>query len=393
MSNQADHELTAPAAASKPPVAGVGSQRSVKDEKADANSPGLARRLRSISVSLLDAQPPPGMWAASGTAIAHAPNLTQLRSPELSENIGFDAYGHTTHIIPENIDVDDPRQKRRLSRARTLTLPISDVDSEVAAKAIENARPDIALFSDDHTKSASTVTVVPARKHAWTKTVGHGLKAFWKFARTPTGFCIIIYGLNIVAWGAMLFFLLLNTAPAMNHPSADSVDSPRKKWIEVDSQILNALFCVTGFGLAPWRFQDLYFLLAYQFGRRRSGLQKLAKKYAAWYRLPADWQEDEEQGRKPIITATGVRAPATSMWKLWFFVVMFVLNTVLQCVLSFFMWHYNRINRPTWATGLFIGLGCGSSMLAGILTWWEGRKIKIIEGPMLVVEREVVTEA
>ncbi|KAL6402662.1 hypothetical protein AUP68_14116 [Ilyonectria robusta] len=49
----------------------------------------------------------------------------------------------------------------------------------------------------------------------------------------------------------MIFFLLLKAAPAMNHPSADSDDSPRKKWIEIDSQILNALFCVTAFGLAP----------------------------------------------------------------------------------------------------------------------------------------------
>lgn len=187
----------------------------------------------------------------------------------------------------------------------------------------------------------------------------------------------------------MLFFLLLEAAPAMNHPSADSNDSPRKKWIEVDSQILNALFCVTGFGLAPWRFRDLYLLISYRLAGNRANLSKLANKHASWFRLPLTWDGDgydEEQAARPIHTATGLRAPPTRMWKLWFFVLMFVLNTLLQCVLSFFMWHYNRINRPTWATGLFIGLGCGTGMLAGVVTWWEGRKIKQIEGPKLVVQ-------
>ncbi|OWP44593.1 hypothetical protein CEG18_29200, partial [Pseudomonas nitroreducens] len=86
-----------------------------------------------------------------------------------------------------------------------------------------------------------------------------------------------IYGLNIVAWGAMLFFLLLDAAPAMDHPDKDSNDSPRKKWLEIDSQILNALFCVTGFGLAPWRFRDLWNLLQVRFGKNKKAMKRLAK--------------------------------------------------------------------------------------------------------------------
>ncbi|KFY94778.1 hypothetical protein V498_03727 [Pseudogymnoascus sp. VKM F-4517 (FW-2822)] len=35
----------------------------------------------------------------------------------------------------------------------------------------------------------------------------------------------------------------------MCHPTCDDINSPRRVWIEIDSQILNALFCVTGFGL------------------------------------------------------------------------------------------------------------------------------------------------
>lgn len=37
-----------------------------------------------------------------------------------------------------------------------------------------------------------------------------GLKAFWNYFTTPLGFLVVIYGLNVVAWGGMLFLLLCN---------------------------------------------------------------------------------------------------------------------------------------------------------------------------------------
>ena len=46
--------------------------------------------------------------------------------------------------------------------------------------------------------------------------------------------------------------------------------------IEVDSQILNALFCVTGLGLLPWRLRDGYLLV-------RGNWTKLSKIHAGWY--------------------------------------------------------------------------------------------------------------
>jgi hypothetical protein len=104
-----------------------------------------------------------------------------------------------------------------------------------------------------------------------------------------------------------------------------------------------------------------------------------------WFLEAESWRGNEEGGlEKP--TFTGERAPPTAMWKLAFTVDMMVLNTLLQAVLSFFMWHYNRLNRPTWATGTFIALGCGVAMFAGIMSWWEGRKVKKIEGPEIKVE-------
>jgi hypothetical protein len=72
---------------------------------------------------------------------------------------------------------------------------------------------------------------------------------------------LILYCLNVVAWGVMIFLLLCNAAPAMCSPSCNHVNSPRHKWIEIDSQILNALFCVPAFSLAPQRFSDAWRVL------------------------------------------------------------------------------------------------------------------------------------
>jgi hypothetical protein len=165
----------------------------------------------------------------------------------------------------------------------------------------------------------------------------------------------------------MLFFLLLKAAPAMNHPDGGDADSsPRKIWIEIDSQILNALFSVTGFGLAPWRFRDLYWFIQARHFHNRHAMAKLYKQNKAWFRPPA-WATNEPDGTATDVetgemknegthvsthridmpvTFTGERAKPTAWWKLAFVIWMMVANTLLQAVLSFYMWHYNRIYRP-----------------------------------------------
>ena len=57
-----------------------------------------------------------------------------------------------------------------------------------------------------------------------------------------------------------------------------------------------------------------------------------------------------------------------------------VWNTLFQIVLCFYMWHYNRIERPSWATGLFVALGCIVAGIAGIMMWYEGKNVKKVEG-------------
>ncbi|CZR52710.1 uncharacterized protein PAC_02587 [Phialocephala subalpina] len=357
---------------------------------ADNQSTTATGRLRKASVSAADAilnfNPQPGMWAATGTAIAYAPTLTELREPVAGgDNIEFNEHGHSARTVVKDeggIPVLNLQMTRTATRIMSSAQP--DLEKE-GARAVLPRRQTLA-------EQAQT-----EEKHGWGGTIGNGCKAAWKFVSSPTGFLMTIYGLNIVAWGAMLFFLLLGAAPAMNHPSKDSIDSPRKKWIEIDSQILNALFCVTGFGLAPWRFRDLYWLIKARFRHNRYAMKRLSDQNAAWFRPPVWYYEMEESDgpsfERPV-TFTGEHAPPTKLWKLSFVVWMMVWNTFLQAVLAAMMWGYNRINRPTWSTGTFIGLGCGVSLLAGLMMWWEGRKVKKIEGPVVkVVEVEKESES
>lgn len=238
-------------------------------------------------------------------------------------------------------------------------------------------------------------------KHSWSESTAIFLKAFWGFFITPIGFLVTIYGLNVVAWGGMLFLLLCNASPAMCKPTCNDINSPRRIWIEIDSQILNALFCVTGFGTIPWRFRDLYYLLQYRIQKKEIGLRRLAGINRGWLRLagsqdlpvtlgPADIETEAANVPESTIPfpitkianapLTGIRAPPTKMWKLDFVIWAMVWNTFLQAVLSGFMWGLNRYKRPSWSTGLFVALACIVAACGGIMSFVEGKHVKSIEG-------------
>ncbi|KAH6874043.1 hypothetical protein B0T10DRAFT_610820 [Thelonectria olida] len=382
-----------------------------------ASNNSLVGRVRGASISVVNANPQLGMWQAAGTAIAQAPNLRELCDPESGgANIFFNAQGHSARLA-----VQEPDGELALARSYTKrptfsttifsNVPIDEIESP---KGVATCGTHITPLegNHDHTHWSRRDKHRPLSrrrrslherhngnvKEKWGPTLVHGLKASWKFVKTPSGFLVTIYFLNIVAWGAMLFFLLLKAAPAMNHPSANDNNSPRKKWLEIDSQILNALFCVTGFGLAPWRFRDLYLFTSAIYFKNRTAMKKLAEQNKSWFRPPSARVDENETetaiamktGVRHTTTVTGEKAPPTPLWKLGFTIWMMVLNTLLQAVLCYYMWRYNRINRPSWATGTFIALGCCVAMFAGLLSWWEGRKVKKIEGPQVEIVQEVV---
>ncbi|KAI4603579.1 hypothetical protein KJ359_003395 [Pestalotiopsis sp. 9143b] len=239
-------------------------------------------------------------------------------------------------------------------------------------------------------------------KYSWRETIEQGLVDFWAFYNTGFGFFLTIYSLNVIAWGGMLFLLLCNASPWMCNGDCNNIDSPRRVWIETDSQILNALFCVTGFGLAPWRFRDLFLLLKYRIKKDHKALRELAGVHRGWFRLagsdelpvrlgPKNIEETETSSYPeqsvpfPLDTIsdappTGIRAPPTKMWKLDCVVWLNVANTLLQVCLSTFMWALNRYDRPSWSTGLFVCLACIVAAIAGIMMAIEGKHVKAIEG-------------
>lgn len=187
----------------------------------------------------------------------------------------------------------------------------------------------------------------------------------------------------------------------MCYPSCNDINSPRRKWIEWDSQILNALFCVTGFGLAPWRFRDLYYLLQYRIKGDYTGLRRLAGIHRGWFRLPgsdtlpldvgtqtiADRNDGSIDDKVPFPVSkipdaplTGVRALPTQLWKLDAIIWLMVWNTFFQVCLAVFMWHMDRFERPSWTTGLFVGLACVVAGVGGYMMFLEGKAVKSVEG-------------
>ncbi|KAL8909544.1 MAG: hypothetical protein Q9171_004989 [Xanthocarpia ochracea] len=471
-----------------------------KPPEGSSNSSG---RLRSASLKFLESNPPPGMWHATGDALAKAPLPQEIRRGSYSHQ-GWDRDLQRRHsnVSQESIQRISRRNSERLSRENSAQTPGSLTKSpthqldthhesheetrndedfpdffgrgEIPGQSyVPKAKPTTSdRFPDDHDDEAvprsqkrglpnnladpldekpqrkpSTVAhsrtscsssdpprLVPTGpdadglypngykfppEHTWGEATLIGLKGFWKFTLTPLGFLIVLYGLNVVAWGGMLFLLLIGGGDKyMCFPpgsrgvkDCNHLQSPRRIWIEIDSQILNALFCVTGFGLIPWRFRDLYYLLKWRVGKNYDGLRKLAGIHRSWFRLPESdllpvddspdraYETSHPAHRSIPIPATkapdqpltGIRAPPTSLWKLDYVIWAYVLNTFLQAVLSGFMWGLNRYDRPSWSTGTFVALACIVAGLGGLMVFQEGKRVKAVEG-IPVPEAEVLRD-
>jgi hypothetical protein len=102
--------------------------------------------------------------------------------------------------------------------------------------------------------------------------------------------------------------------------------------------------------------------------------------HSASYDDMSDLRLPIPESKRPIDPPTGHRAPPTKLWKMDFFIWCQIWNTIFQIFLCFFMWHYNRIDRPSWSTGLFVALACGVAGIGGIVSYIEGRKVKKVEG-------------
>ena len=403
-----------------PPNATLSSRGRAATNTSLASISTASSRLRSGTLRLLDVDLPQGAWAGLGNATSKAPTIREIRRGSFGDQGWSEEYQTATRSRRSSSGKTARtavRAKRKSSASQEASSPFPPLregdtnalsivpSSAAAADAVQTrefadepptynndnltekdtiAKAPLSPVSTKHPyteaeKVSSTMTdqsmppytvredgyIIPP-KIPWTTSTVVGLKAFWRWFLTPLGFIITIYCLNVVAWGGMLFLLLCNASPVMCRLSptlvdCNSRDSPRRRWLEVDSQILNGLFCVTGFGTVPWRFRDWYWLLVYRFGsifglskeRRLHGLQRLTGFHRGWFRLPdSDTLGDEDvvegnEGKLPIplkkrpdVPLTGVRAPPTKTWKMDFVVYCNVMNTFMQVCLCFFMWHW-----------------------------------------------------
>ncbi|EEH36524.2 hypothetical protein PAAG_06942 [Paracoccidioides lutzii Pb01] len=429
--------------------------------------------LQSASLRFLVSNPPTGMWMATGDIISRAPTLKEIRTGCFStdgwtEEGQLEWRGSTPHDIqrrklsrantlaacafsasaardsalgPRNTQLDGLREHETQLR-RTSTDPVRNLDlyriSEMGPKqqlqqlqqvgfgkaggsadAIdakkespqEMGKPTLS----DTPSSAPPVPDVagryPQRLSLPTEThmeTSHSNrpKGFWQFHNNP------------------LRFLRYNLRPQHRCMGCNDIlppcSMPRRQCI------LNALFCVTGFGLIPWRFRDFCYLLQWRLMNSHTALRKLAGIHRAWFRLANSDKLPDDVGPPPVYSSspssttnnnsipmhnlselqsnpalplppssippaplTGARAPPTKPYLLDLLVWMYVINTALQACLAGIMWGFNRFTRPSWAVGFLVAAGSLTGMVAGGITFWEGKRVKMVEGvPVEMVENE-----
>ncbi|KAL2060316.1 hypothetical protein VTL71DRAFT_9711 [Oculimacula yallundae] len=356
-------------------------------------------------------RPPVGMFHAFGSVGSSIPSINDIQKGNF-ESDGWSGPGQRRN---SNAHRDSDHHILRFHRHKTLKNlpPLSEPEAVTPLDEKKNSEGVgvESLLSPSDTEAAVITPHDPSipyengyqfpPKHTKKQALRIGLVGSWKFVTTPFGFLLTLYALNIVAWGGMLFLILIRATPAMSHPSWNSWDSGAKTWLEIDSQILNALFCVTGIGLIPWRFRDLYYLLQWRYRHNEDALRKLAGIHRGWFRLqgsqdlPIHYNPSTDPSPPntplsalclpialtPDAPLTGERAPPTAKyWKLDFVIWAFVWNTFLQIVLNGLMWGLNKYDRPSWSVGLFISLACIVASAGGWVIFKEGKKVKSVEG-------------
>lgn len=390
----------------------------------------MSSRARSMSKGFEESNPPSGFMAATSQFASSAVvgDVPRRNSGNSANSLGHRPPQHRTPS-DQFKEKEAPRESaeykgRSKDTAVQATVEAKDPNPAVSSGSAETEKTGV--VSEDVSVAAAKGNSPPATddtepydngyhfppSYPKSEAFKHGLVSFLRYSITPVGFGVVLYGLNVVAWGGMLFLLLCNASPAMCYPTCNDINSPRRVWIEYDSQVLTALFSLTAFGLAPWRFRDLYYLLKYRLGHRQDALRRLAGIHRDWFRLagssaipadvgPENVEDRLRQGEIPVATIpepakkisdaplTGERAPPTKVWKMDFVIWNMVWNTLFQCVLSGVMWGMDRITRPSWSTGLFVVLGCLVAGIGGITTFVEGRHVKAIEGvPLTDRDRE-----
>lgn len=169
----------------------------------DANSPvvnrqaassSLSGRLRNASQTFEHSSPPEGFLAATSGIASSIVSL-----PTTARQRGNSAGSSSTQQVLTN-----EAPARRPTFPPVSEEPARDEkdggSSPSAGREGPRAEPaDAAPFPNGYHFPP---------KHSFARSTALGLRAFLSYFLTPVGFIVTIYGLNVVAWGGMLFLLL-----------------------------------------------------------------------------------------------------------------------------------------------------------------------------------------
>lgn len=176
-----------------------------------AASSSLSDRIRRVSQGFETSDLPKGFFAATGEiassvfsrqTIARPPpdSLRSDKPAAENSNAVATASAPSVQAIPEERATEGKNSARSVSQSTTRPL-----GEPVSAAAFDNGYH------------------FPP-KHSFGESAKLGAVAFWDYLLTPVGFAVTLYGLNVVAWGGMLFLLLCN--------ACESMDEHLRKFIE-----------------------------------------------------------------------------------------------------------------------------------------------------------------
>lgn len=180
-----DEQPGSPASRTSPP--------SRKNSNVPTHRSSISGRLRRASQSFNESDPPPGFSAATG-AIASS-IFSRQKAPSKSSGQGAPAATAAAATV-----------------AAANGTAGGEKDDGIRAGTTAEAH-----LTGSHTTGNEPPTAAPypngyhfPPSHSFGQSTKLGLKAFWDYFTTPLGFLVTLYGLNVVAWGGMLFLLLCN---------------------------------------------------------------------------------------------------------------------------------------------------------------------------------------
>lgn len=225
---------------------------------------------------------------------------------------------------------------------------------------------------------------------------------FGRWLLKPMGFAITIYGLNIIAWGGNVISFALQRSPANVPPELQwsLFITPNGDWVWLlNPECAFLRHWIRPLPLArPWTLPVVSMASGARenqstesVGSPRRNPRKLVSKIFRF-----DPATDDHLEQAPGKWDGGYATPTPS-WKLDVVVWGNILNTVFQVCLAVCMWAFNRFDRPSWTTGLFVGLACVAAGIPGIIMWMEKngsrRRTSILEPYYLFISPILACQA